>query len=294
MKKYFSQLLISCFFTLAAQSSPFKSYDVVIYPEYYFSGVMAEIEGEVIEDRLPLNIKILTPSNTDSIFYVSGSTENPQVQDIILSKSSASNYIEKKITESKFRIFIFYGLTKKGTGRSGDFTFQINYPINDAHIVVQEPLVANNFIFSEKQSEDFKDQHGISFKRIHINNYITNSKKTISFSYDNPTQDISINSLQNIAANSQSVSSNINNIPIRHKLPLWQPLLVLSVVSVVVGAMFYSQTKNETSKTSKTQKSSTKKPEKTTEASKKGSFCTNCGKKIQSMHKFCANCGGKL
>ena len=280
MNKYITQLFISCLFTLVAQSSPFKSYDVVIYPEYYFSGLMAEIEAEVIEDYLPLNVKILAPSNTDSIFYVSGSTENPQVQDIVLSKNSASNYIEKKITESKFRIFIFYGLTKKGTGRSGDFTFQINYPINDAHIVVQEPLVANNFIFSEKQSEDFKDQHGISFKRIHINNYISNSKKTISFSYDNPTQDISINSLQNIASNSQSVSSNINDIPIRHKLPLWQPLLVLSVVSVVVGAMFYSQTKNETSKTPSN--------------SNKSSFCTDCGKKIQSTHKFCANCGGKL
>ncbi|MEE3302873.1 MAG: zinc ribbon domain-containing protein [Candidatus Neomarinimicrobiota bacterium] len=280
MNKYITQIIISCLFTLVAQSSPFKSYDVVIYPEYYFSGVMAEIEGEVIEDRLPLNIKILTPSNTDSIFYVSGSTENPQVQDIILSKSSASNYIEKSINETKFRIFIFYRLTKKGTERSGDFTFQINYPINDAHIVVQEPLVAKNFIFSERQSEDFKDQHGISFKRIHINNYISNSKKTISFSYDNPTQDISINSLQNIAASNQSASSEINNIPIRHKLPLWQPLLVLGVVSVVVGVMFYSQTKKEASKKPST--------------SNKGRFCTDCGKQIKSTHKFCANCGGKL
>ncbi|MEC9475383.1 MAG: zinc-ribbon domain-containing protein, partial [Candidatus Neomarinimicrobiota bacterium] len=104
--------------------------------------------------------------------------------------------------------------------------------------------------------------------------------KTISFSYDNPTQDISINSLQNIAASNQSASSEINNIPIRHKLPLWQPLLVLSVVSVVVGVMFYSQTKKEASKTPST--------------SNKGRFCTDCGKQIKSTHKFCANCGGKL
>ena len=205
MKKYFIHLFISCFFTLIAQSSPFKSYDVVIYPEYYFSGVMAEIEAEIAIDQLPLNLKILTPSNTDSIFYVSGTTENPQVQDLLLSNDLANNFIQKKITETKFRIFIFY----------------------------------------EKQSDDFKDQHGIGFKRIHLYDYLPNTTKTVTFSYDNPTQDISINSLQRNVVNNQTDPSSINDAPIRHKLPLWQPLLVLGVVSFVVGGLFYTQTKNE-------------------------------------------------
>ncbi|MBD31245.1 MAG: hypothetical protein CMG44_03505, partial [Candidatus Marinimicrobia bacterium] len=130
MKKYFIHLFTSCFFTLIAQSSPFKSYDVVIYPEYYFSGVMAEIEAEIAIDQLPLNLKILTPSNTDSIFYVSGTTENPQVQDLLLSNDLANNFIQKKITEAKFRIFIFYELTKKGSARSGEFSFQVNHPLD--------------------------------------------------------------------------------------------------------------------------------------------------------------------
>ena len=45
---------------------------------------MAEIEAEIAIDQLPLNLKILYPSNTDSIIYVSGTTENPQVQDLLL------------------------------------------------------------------------------------------------------------------------------------------------------------------------------------------------------------------
>ena len=279
-KRYFINLFISCFFALNAQSSPFKSYDVVIYPEYYFSGVMAEIEAEIAIDQLPLNLKILTPSNTDSIFYVSGTTENPQVQDLLLSNDLANNFIQKKITEAKFRIFIFYELTKKGSARSGEFSFQVNHPLNDAHIVVQEPLVANNFIFSEKQSDDFRDQHGIGFKRIHLYDYLPNTTKTVTFSYDNPTQDISINSLQRNVVNNQNSPSAINNAPIRHKLPLWQPLLVLGVVSFVVGGLFYTQTKNELNPVQS--------------KNSKGKFCTHCGKKIQSKHKFCAHCGGKL
>ena len=38
---------------------------MVIYPEYYFSGVMAEIEAEIAIDQLPLNLKILTPSSVE-------------------------------------------------------------------------------------------------------------------------------------------------------------------------------------------------------------------------------------
>ena len=47
MKHLFFYSFLSSFVVLNAQISPFKSYDVVIYPEYYFSGVMAEIEAEV-------------------------------------------------------------------------------------------------------------------------------------------------------------------------------------------------------------------------------------------------------
>ena len=68
MKHLFFYSFLSSFVVLNAQISPFKSYDVVIYPEYYFSGVMAEIEAEVLPDRLPLNLKFTTPSNTDSVF----------------------------------------------------------------------------------------------------------------------------------------------------------------------------------------------------------------------------------
>ena len=91
---------------------------------------------------------------------------------------------------------IFYDLEKNGIRRSGGFDFYVNHSIDDAHIVVQEPLVASNFIFSEKIHEDFKDQHGINLKRIHVNNYTSNTTKSITFTYDNPSQDISINSLQ--------------------------------------------------------------------------------------------------
>ena len=279
MKKYLLQFGISSLFTIFAQSSPFKSFDVVIYPEYYFSGVMAEVEAEIIESNLPLNFKFQVPTNTDSIFYVSGDSESPSIDETDFSNTGEASYINKMITDKKFRIFIFYGLEKNGTRRSGIFDFQVNHSIDDAHLVVQEPLVSNNFIFSEKVHEDFKDQHGINFKRIHVNNYISNTIKNIAFTYDNPSQDISINSLQKGVQDTQNTTTPQNTKPIRHTLPLWQPLVTLSFISVVVGGMFYRQMKSETASS---------KPK------TRGKFCTECGSKINPKDKFCSNCGAKI
>ena len=285
MKKYLLQFSISTLITISAQSSPFKSFDIVIYPEYYFSGVMAEVEAEIFEGNLPLNLKFQVPTNTDSVFYVSGDSESPSIDETDFSIKGDIAHIDKIITDKKFRIFIFYGLEKNGIRRSGGFDFYVNYSIDDAHIVVQEPLVSSNFIFSEKIHEDFKDQHGINFKRIHVNNYTSNTTKSITFTYDNPSQDISINSLQKGAQSSQNTTTAQNTTtlqntgPIRHTLPLWQPLVTLSFISIVVGGMFYRQMKSET-------KSSEPKP--------RGKFCTECGSKIGPKDKFCSNCGAKI
>ena len=285
MNKYLLQFSISTLFTISAQSFPFKSFDIVIYPEYYFSGVMAEVEAEVFEGNLPLNLKFQVPTNTDSVFYVSGDSESPSIDETDFSIKGDIAHIDKIITDKKFRIFIFYGLEKNGIRRSGGFDFYANHSIDDAHIVVQEPLVSSNFIFSEKIHEDFKDQNGINFKRIHVNNYTSNTTKSITFTYDNPSQDISINSLQKgvqstqNATTAQNTTTIQNTGPIRHTLPLWQPLAALSLISVVIGGMFYRQMKSET-------KSSEPKP--------RGKFCTECGSKISPKDKFCSNCGAKI
>ena len=289
MNKFSLHIFFGALLSLYAQTSPFKTFDIVIYPEYYFSGVMAEIEAEAIEGNLPLDLKFQVPSSTDSIFYVSGDVDTPSIEEMNFSKEGRFSYINKKVNDKKFRIFVFYDLDKNGTKRTGKFDFQLNHPVDDAHIVVQEPLVSNNFIFSEQNHEDFKDQHGINFKRIHVNNYASNFIKSVSFTYDNPTQDISMNALQKGAQNSQNADSPQNAKPIRHTLPLWQPLVALGVVSVVVGGMFYRQISSEASL--KEQKS---KPENSKPAKSKGKFCTECGNKILPMNKFCANCGAKL
>ena len=288
MRQYLFILLFLS--ALNAQNSSFNSFDVVIYPEYYFEGIMAEVDAEVEENKFPLTLRMNIPSSSDSVFFVGGNPSNDSnVKTLSILKEGKASSIEVDVLESKFRLFIFYDLVKNKDERSGSFELRLNHSIDDAHIMVQEPLVAESFTFSENDAESFQDQHGLNFKRIHLNNYKVNTIKTVTFDYRNPSGDISINVLQNRLSNDESISSppEVNSSitpPIRHKLPLWQPLLVLGLVAIVVAWMFSVQLKKEKAGVEKV----------STTVNKKGGFCTHCGKSVQSKNKFCANCGGKL
>ena len=270
-----------------AQVSPFNSYDVVLYPEYYFDGLMAEIDAEVKDESLPLDLEIRVPINADSIFFVSGTASSEaEVKNLPIFNSKKRSFVKINVLERKFSLFIFYNLDKKGNRRTGVYDLELNHFINDAHIIVQVPLVAEGFTFSEKDSEEFKDQHGINFQRVHLHDFMANTIKSVSFSYENPTGEISINKLQTMLSTddqiiSPSTPNSINQIPIRHKLPLWQPLAVLGVVSLTVGWMFSVNRRKEM-----VQQPSSK------SSTNKGSFCTNCGQSFLPEHKFCSNCGG--
>ena len=301
MRQYLFILLFLS--VLNAQNSSFNSFDVVIYPEYYFEGIMAEVDAEVKENKFPLTLRMNIPSSSDSVFFVGGTPSNDSnVKTLSIIKEGKASSIEVDVVESKFRLFIFYDLVKNKDERSGSFELRLNHSIDDAHIIVQEPLVAESFTFSENDAESFQDQHGLNFKRIHLNNYKVNTSKTVTFGYRNSSGDISINVLQNRLSNDEKISSSVlmeemqsgdtgppevnSSItpPIRHKLPLWQPLVVLGLVAIVVGWMFSIQLKREEAGVERV----------STTVNKKGVFCTHCGKSVQSKNKFCANCGGKL
>jgi hypothetical protein len=286
MKKVLSILLLLG--VLSAQSSPFNTFDVVIYPEYYFDGIMVEIGAEVKNESLPLNLEMSVPTNADSVFYVGGTAASEsEVKHLSVLKSKNRAFIQVSVMDSKFRLFVFYPIEKKGISRSGIFYLDVNSDVDDVHLIIQEPLIAENFSFSEKQAETFKDQHGLDFKRIHLHDFKANTNKAMSFSYENPSGDISINALQTMLSENDKVelpsTQSAKIPPVRHKLPLWQPLVVLGIVSLIVGGMFYTQRKSELIDTSDFN------PE-----SGNGKFCTECGSPIQGNHKFCSNCGGAL
>ena len=288
MNKFFKIISFSITLILA-KDSPFRSFDVIVYPEYYYDGVMVEIESSINLGRQPFDLKMVLPSNIDSVFYVKKNESNRgNVKFLDIENKNIDPFVRLKIEDSEFQMFLFYKLKKEGKKRKGIYTLNVNHDIDEAHIVIQEPLGANKFKISEKTNDIFSDGNGVRYSRVHINNFKKNSSKEISFDYTNDLNELTINLINNqslLPSDGLSEESSAKTRPIRYSIPLWQPISVLIILAFGIGYVFFLQLKKEKISTSVALNSKNNRMK---------FFCTHCGKPVSKKNKFCANCGGKL
>jgi ribosomal protein L33 len=262
--------------------------NVVVYPEYYNSGIMIEYSGTVDESVLPMTVRFLMPTDTDSIFVIMNDAEEVgEPIPVIPIMEGDESWITLGLVKTKFRLFAFSPPFSEPTGdRSYNFTFQTDQNLTDAHIVVQEPLNGERFRLEPEDSEPFSDQHGLTFHRFHIDNILAMTKKTILIRYTNPTGMTTIQALQSMLANDNGSaitpdtqgSPRNNQAPIRYSIPYWQPFTVLLIFAAVVGYLVF-RSKNAVGQP---------------QTFENGNFCPQCGKSTSKTDKFCPHCGHKL
>ena len=277
MRKYL--YIVILFYQNVLATSPISKLDVYIYPEYYYSGVMVELNGKAEESTLPLTLEMVVPATTDSVFLVSGiANDESEVLPVIINHKESNSWVWLNLDKPSFRIFIFYVPFDTSVTRKFNYTLQANLPLNDFHIFIQEPLVAQNFTLVQESTVN-KDQHGITFHQIHVAELPSMSAKTIPISYTNYTTQTTMVLLQQLMSErSQGKSEEVQSkevVPQRHRLPLWEPFAVLGVLSILVGIIFYNQ--KDYSSVSDGKK-----------------YCSECGNKTGVGNKYCASCGVKL
>ena len=110
MNKFFKIISFSITLILA-KDSPFRSFDVIVYPEYYYDGVMVEIESSINLGRQPFDLKMVLPSNIDSVFYVKKNESNRgNVKFLDIENKNIDPFVRLKIEDSEFQMFLFYKL----------------------------------------------------------------------------------------------------------------------------------------------------------------------------------------
>ncbi len=256
----------------------FARFDVAVFPEYYFPGIMVEIQAEPDSGHAFPDFSLMVPETADSAFMVLSSGGDP-VQ-LSVTPDKGRNRINISASTTPVRIFYFYPLNRNETFISFSYKLEINVPVNDAHILIQEPMVAEQFKISESGSEVFQDPHGLTFHRFHVAELNSGENKTFSVSYQNTSGNTTMDILRNLLSADQpdmSVQEPLLSSKIiqRHTVPTWQPLAVLGVFAVMVGILFQRQRKRE----------------KITDAEQ---FCTSCGSKKKTNDNYCAKCGKEL
>ncbi len=237
-----------------------------IYPEYYYSGIMVELEATIESVNESESITMTLPAEADSVFLIKG-VPGPTSEVIPLNIQTGDPYasISFDISKSQFRLFVFYDPFAAGHDKQFTWTVGSDKAMRNVHMAVQVPIMAEQFSLSVQAESEEHDQHGILFKKIHMGDIEAHSVKSISASYLNYT---GFTTMENLRAQPTIHEEK----PIRHTLLLWEPLVVLGVLFLIIGVLFYKNQQNDDGK----------------------NYCTSCGNAIETTNKFCSNCGEKI
>jgi hypothetical protein len=279
MKKYLFSIFIFLYNPISAEST-ISDLNIYIYPEYYYSGIMVEINGKVDLSDIPFSMEMLVPVMTDSVFFVSGSpNDQSEVKTLNIKDENSMSWVHLELNKSPFRIFVFYNPFNSSVTREIQYPLQFSTSLSEFHVFVQEPLISTSFNI-DLESTSNKDQHNIVFHQIHFQGLKEMSKEIINLSYDNLSGKTTMQYLQGRLSkdsinNDESTQQKDNKIPKRHRLPLWEPIAVLGVLSVLSGVLFFNNNQNKKN-------------------GKNKNFCSKCGNKLDKSDKYCSICGSNI
>ena len=279
MKKYLFSIFIFLYNPISAEST-ISDLNIYIYPEYYYSGIMVEINGKVNLSDIPFSMEMLVPAMTDSIFFVSGSpNDQSEVKTLNIKDENSMRWVHLELNKSPFRVFVFYNPFNSSVSREIQYPLQFSTSLSEFHVFVQQPLISTSFNI-DLESTSNKDQHNIVFHQIHFQGLKEMSKEIINLSYDNLSGKTTMQYLQgrlseNSINNDESTQQKDNKIPKRHRLPLWEPIAVLGVLSVLSGVLFFNNNQNKKN-------------------GKNKNFCSKCGNKLDKSDKYCSICGSNI
>ena len=279
MKKYLFSIFIFLYNPISAEST-ISDLNIYIYPEYYYSGIMVEINGKVDLSDIPFSMEMLVPAMTDSVFFVSGSpNDQSEVKTLNIKDANSMGWVHLELNKSPFRIFVFYNPFNSSVSREIQYPLQFSTSLSEFHVFVQEPLISTSFNI-DLESTSNKDQHNIVFHQIHFQGLKEMSKEIINLSYDNLSGKTTMQYLQGRLSedsinNDESTQQKDNKISKRHRLPLWEPIAVLGVLSVLTGVLFFNNNQNKKN-------------------GKNKNFCSKCGNKLDKSDRYCSICGSNI
>ena len=225
-------------------------------------------------------MEMLVPVLTDSVFFVSGSpNDQSEVKTLNIKDENSMRWVHLELNKSPFRIFVFYNPFNSSVTREIQYPLQFSTSLSEFHVFVQEPLISTSFNI-DLESTSNKDQHNIVFHQIHFQGLKEMSKEIINLSYDNLSGKTTMQYLQGRLSkdsinNDESTQQKDNKIPKRHRLPLWEPIAVLGVLSVLSGVLFFNNNQNKKN-------------------GKNKNFCSKCGNKLDKSDKYCSICGSNI
>lgn len=261
-----------------AQESPFKSFIAAIWPEYDRPGILVILTGEIEQNRLPLSLRVRLPDEAEVAMGVGQSETSTDLSPLPQVRESGHKWIDATLVKPEFQIEFYYNPFGESEKRAALFTLELNQPLEEYHVAIQEPLGGEDFVFSETELDSIQDEHGLAYFRKHLPELAAGVAKTFDFSYVNPTSRLTVDVLREMleAMPPRTFDEDAQEATVqRYRLPTYQPYAILGIVALLIGIVFWRTEKKRNIPMDAAGKN----------------LCPNCGERISADHNFCANCG---
>ncbi len=271
---------------LAGAQSGFNELIFSLWPEYDHPGVLVIYTGKADPDQLPQKLEFKIPDQTERVLSAGIVDTTSDLHPLEIQSVDGEKWINVTIMRPEFHIEFYYNPFSDDHNRHLEYDLHFGHAVPTVLLAVQKPLVVENFQPPYPAMETFSDQHGMTFYRQTVGPLAAGESLKLTVSYENHTGQTSIEQLQKMMGSSGTSSGMPPAPPAveRHSLPLYQPLLVLAVVVVIIGFLYFRRRASGEPEISPT----------SVKSNSGGSYCTRCGEAVNRSDKFCANCGEKL
>lgn len=276
-------------------ASPYKSFDVYVYPEYDHPGVGIFIEGEVLPGHFPRYLEMQVPGETSMALLMRQRQGETGGERIDIQKRDGKAFLPVDVSEARFQVqFYFNPFKDEGADRTFTYDLATNDILPEFHVIIQHPVAAEDFQHSLVSPEEIQGEFGLVFYREHINGLQPEEVHTIHVSYKNPGNTLTLSTLQARMEQAQSQSDMDGPEPSSNTRNIMIVIVVvglLGVVLYVVLRVWSGSGSRRVPIASQAEGSVASGKKRGGEPSRNGKFCPSCGTPRRPDARFCSSCG---
>ncbi|MFB0515782.1 MAG: hypothetical protein ACETWG_04150 [Candidatus Neomarinimicrobiota bacterium] len=281
----------------AQESSPYKSFDVMILPEYEHPGVEIRVKGEVQPGQYPRYLEMEVPPNTPvALVSRSGPQGEPVSERIATRTADGKTYLPIDVSEAWFFVRYFFNpFESEGGARTFTYHLSTNEVLPEFHIIILQPVAAQNFQHSLAEADEQVDEFGLLYYRQHLHGLQPGTGYPVTVSYENPSNVLTVAELQarmeQLQAGGEAGRPAIGSQPSNLTTVLLTVILLAVGIFIIKSVWGSRRAMAEATSAQKARGGAALVKKGPRMGTGKGRFCASCGSLRRPGARFCFNCG---
>lgn len=284
---------------LAQDMDSYEEFDVLILPDYEYPGVEIRIEGVVKPGEYPRYLELGIPNDTEAAILSKPDSQGNPVSELIKARESDGRFfLPVDVSESRFLLrYYFSPFDSNSVERAFTYELVTNEALYDLHVILQEPIGAQNLRHTLAAAEELVGEFGLVYYQQHLSELLPGTSYLVDVSYENPTQALTLVELQTRMEQRLAESSADLEESGGFSLSLGTVLAMTVLAGAVMFALlrlgFRRKAAALTTTSREIHQPDSMEHSPVTSPTVKN-YCSRCGTRRRPESRYCSNCGEKF